>query len=134
MLSRLKGYNYENDRRKSITRNFFVDDIKLYGSTINVTKKQLDLVTQFSKDICMDFGTDKCVYLKIEKETIVSDGEPLVMNKLTIKPVKEGGAYKYVVFDENISYHGPIIKKEFRRNILLEQGKYGLLNLVHTTR
>ena len=67
MLCKLNGYNYENDRRKSITYSFFVDDLKLYCGTINVPKKQLDLVTQFSKDICMDIGTDKCAYLKIEK-------------------------------------------------------------------
>ena len=34
----------------------------------------MKLVTQFSKGICMDFGTDKCAYLKIEKRKIVSDG------------------------------------------------------------
>ena len=96
MLGKLKGYSYGNDRRKTITHNFFVDDLKLYGSTINVTKKQLDLVTQFSKDICMDFGNDKCAYLKIEKGAIVSDGEPLLMNNLTIKSVKEGDRYKYL--------------------------------------
>ena len=62
---------------------------------MNVTKKQLDLVTQFSKDICMDFGSDKCAYLKIEKGTIVSNGETLVMNNLTIKSVTEGDTYKY---------------------------------------
>ena len=94
ILGKLKGYNYEKDRRKTITHNFFVDDFKLYGITINVTKKQLDLVTQFSKDICMDFGTDKCEYLKIEKGTIVRDEEPLVMNNLAIKSVKEGDTYK----------------------------------------
>ena len=111
MLGKLKGYNYGNKRRKTVTRNFFVDDLKLYGSTINVTKKQLDLVTQFSKDICMDFGTDKCAYLKIVKGTIVSDAEPLEMNNLTIKSVKEGDTYKYLGIDENISYHGPINKE-----------------------
>ena len=111
MLGKLKGYNYGNKRRKTVTRNFFVDDLKLYGSTINVTKKQLDLVTQFSKDICMDFGTDKCAYLKIVKGTIVSDAEPLEMNNLTIKSVKEGDTYKYLRIDENISYHGPINKE-----------------------
>ena len=84
MLGKLKGYNYGNDRRKTITHNFFVNDLKLYESSINVTKKQLDLVTQLSKDICMNFGTDKCAYLKIKKGTIVSDGEPLSMNNLTI--------------------------------------------------
>ena len=39
MLGKLKGYNYVNNWRKTITLNFFVDDLKLYGSTINVTKK-----------------------------------------------------------------------------------------------
>ena len=58
----------------------------------------------------MDFGNNKCAYLKIVKETIVGDGEPLVMNNLTIKPVKEGDTYKYLGIDENIIYHGPINK------------------------
>ena len=88
MLGKFKDYNYGNRRRKTIAHNFFVDDLKLYSSTINIAKKQLDLVTQFSKDICMDFGTNKCPYLKIVKGMIVSDGEPLVMNNLTIKTVK----------------------------------------------
>ena len=35
MLGKLKGYNYRNDRRKTITHNVFVDDLKLYSSTIN---------------------------------------------------------------------------------------------------
>ena len=108
MLGKLKGYNYGNDRRKTITHNFFFDDLKLCSSTINVAKKQLDLVTQFLKDICMDFRINKCAYLKIVKGMIVSSGEPLVMNNLTIKPVKEGNTYKYSGIDENISYHGPI--------------------------
>ena len=111
MLGKRKGYNYGYDRRKTITHNIFVDDLKLYSSTINVAKKQLDLVTKFSKDICMDFRTDKCAYLNIVKGMMVSDGEPLVMNNLTIKPVKEGDTYKYLGIDENISYHGPINKE-----------------------
>ena len=65
-------------------------------------------MTQLSKDTCMDFGTNKCAYLKI---VIGSDGEPLVMNNLTIKPVKEGDTYKYLGINENISYHGPINKE-----------------------
>ena len=95
MLGTLKGYSYGNDRWKAITHNVFVNDLKLYGTNMNVTKKQLDLATQFSKDICMDFGSDKCAYLKIEKGTIVSNGETLVMNNLTIKSVTEGDTYKY---------------------------------------
>ena len=111
MLGKLKGYNYGNYRRKTITHNFFVDDLKLLSSTINVAKNQLDLVTEVSKDICMDFGTNKCAYLKIVKGMIISNGKPLAMNNLTIKPVQEGDPYKYLGIDENISYHGPINKE-----------------------
>ena len=42
---------------------------------------------------------------------LVSDGEPLVMNNLTMKPVQEGDTYKYLGIDENINYHGPINKE-----------------------
>ena len=123
MLGKLNGYNYGNDRRKTITHNFFVDDLKLYDSTINVTKKQLDLVTPFSKDICMDFGTDKCVYLKIEKGTIVRDRDPLAMNNPAIKSVKEGNTYKYLGVDENISYHGPINKERVSKGYFIRTKK-----------
>ena len=38
MLGKPKGYNYGNDRQKTITHKFFVNNLKLYSSTINVTK------------------------------------------------------------------------------------------------
>ena len=70
-------------------------------------------MTQFSKDICLNFGTDKSVNLKVEKGKIVRDGASLVMNNLTIKSVKESDTYKYLRIDENISYHGPISEQEY---------------------
>ena len=39
---------------------------------------------------------DKCAYLIIGEGTIVSDGEPLIMNEVTIKLAKEGNTYKYL--------------------------------------
>ena len=51
----------------------------------NILARVVDLVTHFSKYICMDLGNDKCAYQKIEKGAIVSDGEPLLMNNLPIK-------------------------------------------------
>ena len=48
MIKRLQGYAARKDCKTSITHNFFVDDLKLYNSTTNEIKKQLDLVTRFS--------------------------------------------------------------------------------------
>ena len=52
----------------------------------------------------MDFGTNKFINLKSEKGKIGNGGEPLAMNNLTIKSVKEGDTCKYLGINENISY------------------------------
>ena len=67
LLQNLKGYSYGKSRNHTLTHNFFVDDLKLYPSSISILKKQLDHVTIFSNDIGMKFGQDKCAYIKIEK-------------------------------------------------------------------
>ena len=55
LLQNLKGYSYGKSRNHTLTHNFFVDDVKLYASSISILKKQLDLVTKFSKDIGMKY-------------------------------------------------------------------------------
>ena len=47
LLKNLKGYSYGKSRNHTLTHNFFVDDLKLYASSISILKKQLDLVTTF---------------------------------------------------------------------------------------
>ena len=71
-------------RKDNITHLFFVDDLKLYATNINVLKLQLDLVTKFSKDIGMTFGESKCAYEIIERGKLKRCSENLVMNGLKI--------------------------------------------------
>ena len=111
LLNLLKGYQLGKSRSYNHTHNFFVDDLKLYSSTINITKKQLDIVTTFSKDISMSFGENKCAYLHIEKGKNITSDELLKINQLNIQPVKEGDSYRYLGIDENISYAGPVNKE-----------------------
>ena len=80
----------------------FVDDLKLYASSINILKKQLDLVTTFSNDIGMKFGQDKCAYIKIEKGKNTTTA-PIEINGLTTKPIRDGESYGYLGQDENIA-------------------------------
>ena len=81
---------------------------------INVIKKQLELVTTFSKDIGMDFGQDKCAYITIAKGKLLPTTKELKMNGLTIKPIEEGESYRYLGRDENISYGGQVNKERVR--------------------
>ena len=48
---------------KILTSLFFIDDLKLYGSNLEQSKLQPEIVTKFSKDIGMEFGKDKCGYI-----------------------------------------------------------------------
>ena len=94
----------------NVTHNFFVDDLKLYASSVNTAKKQLNLVTEFSKDTGMTFGDDKCAYQQIQNGKLLKCTNNLKINQLSVKPMKEGDTHKYLGIDENISYVGPISK------------------------
>ena len=110
LLKNLKGYSYGKSRNHTLTHNFFVDDLKLYASSISILKTQLDLATIFSNDIGMKFGQDKCAYIKIEKGKNTTT-TPIEINGLTIKPIQEGESYRYLGQDEYIAYEGTINKE-----------------------
>ena len=118
LLQNLKGYSYGKSRNHTLTHNFFVDDLKLYPSSISILKKQLDHVTIFSNDIGMTFGQDKCAYIKIEKGKNTTT-TPIETNGLTIKPIQEGESFRYLGQDENIAYE-ETINKGFQKSSFLE--------------
>ena len=43
----------------------FMDDLKLYGSSQDEIDALLGLVQEYSKDIGMEFGMDKCAVLGV---------------------------------------------------------------------
>ena len=77
---------------------------------MNQMRRLLDQVTQFSRDIGMKFGESKCTYMVIERGEIIEQVKPIVMNDVTINPMKTDECYKYLGEDQNISYVGPINK------------------------
>ena len=115
MLGQLKGYSFGDDCKSKVTHNFFADDLKLFASNEIDIKKLLDLVTTFSRDICMDFGINKCAYMKVVKGKQVSNLQPLEMNDIVIQPIEEGDTYKYLGQDENINFDGPINKERLTK-------------------
>ena len=114
IIKKFQGYAAGKDRNNNITHNFFVDDLKIYCSSLKGMKKLLDFVTTFSRDIGMTFGQDKCAYLIIEKGKIKTTGKNLTMNNVTLKEIEHNNSYKYLGQDENISYGGQVNKERVR--------------------
>ena len=83
-------------RNKNLTHLFFVDDLKLFASTLNQAKYLLDVITTVSGDIGMTFGEDKCGFIYIERGNRKMQGEPLVINGVNIKELEEGQSYIYL--------------------------------------
>ena len=121
LLHKLQGYACGKHKNYNVTHNFFVDDLKLCASSVNTAKKQLDLVTEFSKDTGMTFGDDNCAYQQIQNGKLLKCTNNLEINQLSVKPMNEGDTYKYLGIDENISYVGAInkhrITKEYYHRI-----------------
>ena len=118
-MHKLQGYACVKDKNYNVTHDLFIDDLKLYGSSIITAKKQLDLVTTFSKDTGITFGDNKCAYQEIQNGKLLQCKNNLEINQLLIKAMKEGDTFKYLGIDENISYIGPI-NIELQRNIITE--------------
>ena len=89
MLGQLKGYSFGDDCKSKVTHNFPFGDLKLFANNEIDIKKLLDLVTIFSRDICMDFGIDTCAYMKVVKGKQVSNLQLLEMNDIVIQPIEE---------------------------------------------
>ena len=78
---------------------------------MNMVKRQLEIITTFSKDIGMKFGEDKCAFLHIEKG-LIKKSSSININHLTIQPVADGDSYRYLGIDKNITYDGPLNKEK----------------------
>ena len=65
----------------------------------------------------MNFGVDKCAYIKIIRGKQTNSKDPLEINNLIIQPVANGYTYKYLGIDENISYVGEINKERVRTEL-----------------
>ena len=113
LLSKLPGYKVRppGKCKNSIPHLFFVDDLKTYAQDIQEAKLQLDLITTFTKDINMQFGSDKYAYIYIERGKQVSLGRKFSIKNIELNQLENGNCYKYLGQDENIGFNDTLNKE-----------------------
>ena len=98
-----------------------MDDLKTYAQDEIGAKQQLDLITQFTADIGMEFGKDKCAYVYIEKGKKRSLGDKFSVKEMELNELEDGDQYKYLGQDESVGYDNTLNKdrvlKEYYRRI-----------------
>ena len=83
-------------KAKKITHLLFMDDLKLYTRSEKGLDSLVQTVRGFSEDIAMEFGTEKCAMLVMEKGKIVMSAGIELPDCKVIKLLQKGKSYNYI--------------------------------------
>ena len=114
------GYGYKiTNAGDTISNLFFMDDLKLYSKNDQEQVGQLKIVKQFSDDIGMTFGLEKCAKASFKRCQLVSTGNIEISDDTAIQDLNQEEVYKYLGVDESDGIqHSKMkekIRKEYRR-------------------
>lgn len=126
------GYEFKGSSQQ-VNHLFFMDDLKLYGKSERELNELILIVSEYSKDIGMEFGFEKCAMLVMKKGMKVKSEGILLPSGDVIKEVEMSG-YKYLgILQESDVKHREmkeIIKNEYLRRVkLLARSKLYARNL-----
>jgi len=100
-----------------------MDNLKLYARNNNQLETLLHTVKQYSNDIRMDFGLDKCAKATFIKGKLISSNNIKLDKDVTIKDLDQDDFYKYLgVKEKNGIQHTQMkedVCKEYYRRIRL---------------
>lgn len=114
---RLNSTNYgfaiknNNTELARLSHLLYMDDLKLLASTKNQLEQMLNIVEEFSNDIGMQFGLDKCRVLNIIRGQIQPGGYDME-NGQNIEAMEAGEVYKYLGVKQARKIDHQAMKKE----------------------
>ena len=93
-------YGYQLDEQTKINHMFYVDDLKLYGTSDKQLTGLINIVKNVTDDIHMEFGLDKHAKASFKRGKKVSaEGIPLNDNQ-AIQDLDQVETYKYLGMEE----------------------------------
>lgn len=83
-----------------LSHQFYVDDLKLYARGKDSLQSLLEIVSKFSRDICMSFGVEKCATLNVRRGKIEDSEYVQLMDGTQIGCLGRTGNYKYLGIEQ----------------------------------
>ena len=93
-----------------------MDDLKLYADSDSNLNKLVQIVHKFSRDICMDFGLDKCSKCTLKKGKKVASDNLQLENGTSIEDLRADTSYKYLGIEENGSIEHKLMREKITNN------------------
>jgi len=92
-----------------------MDDLKLYASNDDQQQGEIQIVKQFSDDIKMNFGLDKCAKASFIKGKLSSTGNIELDKATAINELDPDSVYKYLGVDESDGIQHTKMKEKLRK-------------------
>ena len=115
-----------------------MDDIKLYADSDANLKKLIESVHQFSSDIHMEFGLDKCAKCTIKQGKKADTDDMQLEEGTVISDLQEENTYKYLGIEENASIEHKTMRSKIHteylqrvKKICKSQQKYVITTVVN---
>ena len=89
-----------------------MDDLKLYAENDEKLNELVQTVHNFSKDICMEFGLDKCSKCTIRKGKKVEAQHLDLEDGARIEDLEADTTYKYLGIEENSNIEHKLMRKK----------------------
>ena len=89
-----------------------MDDLKLYAENDEKLNELVQTVHNFSKDICMEFGLDKCSKCTIRKGKKVEAQHLDLEDGTQIEDLEADTTYKYLGIEENSNIEHKLMRKK----------------------
>ena len=112
-LGQVRGGNKTKDL---ISHLLFMDDLKLYADSDANLNTLVQIVHKFSRDICMDFGLDKCSKCTLKKGKKVASDNLQLENGTSIEDLRADTSYKYLGIEENGSIEHKLMREKITNN------------------
>ena len=110
------GYGYKITNANDPISNLFVmDDLKLCSKNDQEQVGQLKIVKQFSDDIGMTFGLEKCANASFKRVKMVSTGNIEISDDTAVQELNQEDVYKYLGVDESDGIQHSKMKEKIRK-------------------
>lgn len=115
MLGRTNtGYLCKNEKQE-VNHLLYIDDLKLIAKSDKELKTQLKIVQQFSDDIQMQFGLDKCAKATFLDGRLQSSENIEINDTTTIRALEQHDVYKYLGINEHDGIQHKNMKKQLTK-------------------
>ena len=100
--------------KSTVNHLLYMDDLKLYGKNEKEIDALVNIVRIFSKDICMEFGLDKCAKVSMTRGKI-TEGTAITL--------PDGNEIKNLELDEQYKYLGLLESDDFETDRIKTKAK-----------